>query len=138
MSKFGADTAEFTIGKTRWGLCHIIAVGADGALAHCQRNPATCKFCHEHGVPQTAPDAFDVAFRLLVANWDKEWVESDRRSRTLGEDEIWPADGLHIAAIDAETRARTILCSFGENDVAMGSLHALVAAHNHSIGRADP
>ena len=137
MAKFGAETAEFTIGKTRWGLCHIIATGSEGALAHCRRNPATCKFCHEHGVPQNEPDPFDVACSLLRDHWGKKWMESDRRCGTLATDEFWPADGLHIVAVDDDTRARTILCSFGENDAAMGAISAIVAVHNEMIGRPD-
>eukprot|EP00456_Euglypha_rotunda_P039818 TRINITY_DN3068_c0_g1_i10.p1 TRINITY_DN3068_c0_g1~~TRINITY_DN3068_c0_g1_i10.p1 ORF type:complete len:417 (-),score=83.68 TRINITY_DN3068_c0_g1_i10:1379-2629(-) len=55
----------------------------------------------------------------------------------LGKDEIWPAEGLYIVAIDDETRARTILCSFGENHPAMGAISALVHIHNEMIGRPD-
>lgn len=137
MSKFGADTAEYTIGKTRWGLCHITRSGTEGRITHCRRNPATCKFCHEHGVPQSPPDPFDAACELLRANWGNKWLESDRVSGDLGTDEIWPADGLHIAAIDDDTRARTILVSFGDNHAAMGALSAIVAVHNEMIGRPD-
>jgi hypothetical protein len=135
--KFGAESEEFTIGKTRWGLCHIIKTGAEGRLVHCRRNPATCKYCHEHGVPQNEPDPFDVACELLRANWGRRWVESDRQSGTLGQDEIWPADGLHIVAVDDESRAKTILCSFGDNHPAMGAISALVHVHNEMIGRPD-
>ena len=67
-----------TLGKTRWGICHIIQTGAEGRLVHCRRNPATCKFCHEHGVPQSEPDPFDLACSLLRTHWDKQWLESDR------------------------------------------------------------
>lgn len=137
MSKFGTDTDEFTLGKTRWGICHIIQTGVEGRLVHCRRNPATCKFCHEHGVPQSEPDPFDLACNLLRTHWDKQWLESDRLPGDLRADEMWPADGLHIVAIDQETRARAILVSFGENHAAMGGISALVAVHNEMIGRPD-
>lgn len=137
MSKFGAGITEFTIGKGRWGISHITKTGTEGRLSHCRRNPATCVFCHEYGVPQAEPDPFDVACDLLRANWHKQWIESDRLPGDLREDEIWPADGLHIAALDDETRARTILVSFGDNHAAMGALSAIVAVHNEMIGRPD-
>lgn len=137
MAKFGLDHSEFTLVKTRWGICHCIAVGTDGALAHCRRNPATCKFCHEHGVPVAEPDPFDVALKLILDNWDKQWIESTRVARNLGPDEFWPAEGVHIAAVDDKTRARTVIASFGENDACMGAISALVEAHNIKIGRAD-
>ena len=137
MSKFGAETSEFTLVKTRWGVCHTIQTGAEGRLVHCRRNPATCKFCHEHGVPMRDPDPFDTACDALRAHWGARWAESDRRALDLGEDEIWPADGLHIVAIDAETKARTVLVSFGENDASSGAISALVHVHNEMIGRPD-
>lgn len=137
MSKFGSDASNFRIGKSRWGPAHYIQSGTEGRIAHCRRNPATCIFCHELGVPQAAPDPFDVALSLLIDNWDKRWIESDRQCGALAEDEEWPADGLHIAAVDDDTHARTILVSFGENHPAMGALHALVAVHNIKIGRPD-
>lgn len=118
MSKFGATAPLFTIGKTKWGLCHFTRSSRDGALIHCRRNPATCKYCAEHGVPQNEPDPFDVASKLQP-------------------DEVWPADGIHILAVDDETGQRTVIASFGENDTAMGTISALVAAHNIQIGRPD-
>ncbi|MBH1992474.1 MAG: hypothetical protein I8H86_06265 [Sphingomonadaceae bacterium] len=137
MSKFGADTEDFTIGMGKYGPCHITKSGTEGRIAHCRRNPATCKFCHEHGVPQSEPDPFDLACSLLRTHWDKQWLESDRLPGDLRADEVWPADGLHIVAIDQETRARTILVSFGENHAAMGAISALAAVHNEMIGRPD-
>jgi len=137
MSKFGADTDEFTIGMGRYGPCHIVRTGAEGRLVHCRRNPASCKFCHEHGVPQIEPDPFETACARLRAHWGKQWLESDRVQGDLGEDEIWPADGLHIVALDDETRARTILVNFGDNHAGMGALSAIVAVHNEMIGRPD-
>jgi cytochrome c5 len=137
MSKFGAEANGFTIEKTRYGVCHTIPVGNQGAKAHCKRNAATCKFCHEYGVPQADPDPFDAACALLRANWSKRWAESDRRPGDLKADEYWPADGIHIVALDDETRARTILVSFGENDTAMGAISAICAVHNEMIGRPD-
>jgi cytochrome c5 len=137
MSKFGADTDDFTIGMGRWGLAHITRSGTEGRQAYCRRNPASCKFCHEHGVPQSEPDPFDAACDRLRAHWGKQWLESDRLPGDLREDEIWPADGLHIVALDDETRARTILVSFGDNHAAMGALSAIVAVHNEMIGRPD-
>lgn len=137
MSKFGADTSNFRIGMSRWGPAHFIKVGTDGREGHCRRNPASCIFCHELGVPQIPPDPFDVACALLRDNWGKRWIESDRQCGTLGEDEVWPAEGLHIAAVDDGTHDRTILVSFGENHPAMGALSAIVAIHNEMIGRPD-
>lgn len=137
MSKFGADTDDFTLVKTRYGVCHSIPVGGEGRRVHCKRNAATCKFCHEHGVPAADPDPFDTACALLRVHWGKRWAESDRRPGDLKSDEYWPADGIHIVALDDETRARTILVSFGENDTAMGAISALCAIHNQMIGRPD-
>ncbi|MEO7469921.1 MAG: hypothetical protein ABIV36_23185 [Sphingobium limneticum] len=119
MSKFGADASNFTIGMSRWGPAHFVRSGLEGRVVHCRRNPASCVFCHELGVPQIEPDPFDTA------------------CERLREDEVWPADGLHIAALDDETRARTILVSFGDNHPAMGALSAIVAVHNEMIGRPD-
>ncbi|MBA4756255.1 MAG: hypothetical protein H2050_15625 [Sphingobium sp.] len=137
MTKFGADTTKFTIGMSRWGPAHFVRSSSEGREAHCRRNPASCVFCHELGVPQMEPDPFDAACERLRANWSKQWVESDRLPGDLRDDEVWPADGLHIAALDDETRARTILVSFGDNHAAMGALSAIVAVHNEMIGRPD-
>lgn len=134
--KFGVDHSEFTLVKTRWGICHCIAVGTEGALVHCKRNPALCKLCHDHGVPVAEPDPFDVALKLILDNWEKRWIESSRKVWCDQPDMIWPADGLHIAALDDETGARTVIASFGENDACMGAISALVEAHNIKIGRA--
>ncbi|WP_333703364.1 hypothetical protein [Sphingobium yanoikuyae] len=87
MSKFGADADDFTLVKTRYGVCHSIPVGGEGRRVHCKRNAATCKFCHEHGVPAADPDPFDTACALLRANWGKRWAESDRRPGDLGAQE---------------------------------------------------
>lgn len=133
MSKFGADTEDFTIGMGKYGPCHITKSGTEGRLAQCRRNPASCKFCHEHGVPQNEPDPYDVARERLRANRLKRWQESDRQCGALAEDEIWPADGLHIVAIDPETGARTVLLSFGVNDAATASITAIVDDHNEIV-----
>lgn len=137
MAKFGASAPLFTIGKTKWGLCHFTRSSKDGALIHCRRNPATCKYCAEHGVPQNEPDPFDVASKLLTDHWSQRWVESNRHRVELQPDQVWPADGIHILAVDDETGQRTVIASFGENDTAMGTISALVAAHNVQIGRPD-
>ncbi|MEA3387974.1 MAG: hypothetical protein U9R64_01690 [Pseudomonadota bacterium] len=139
MSKFGADletTSGVPIRMGKYGPAHAIQQYG-GSYFLCRRQVELCKVCAEHGVPLYPPDPFDVALQLLTDNWGKRWIESDRQSGPLGDNEIWPADGIHILAVDDETGARTVVASFGENDTAMGTISALVAAHNIMIGRPD-
>lgn len=134
--KFGAEDPEFTLVKTRWGFRHAIKVG-DGRLVHCRGNPATCKFCHEHGVPLQAPDPINAMIDALRGNWGKRWAESNRHPRP-GDHELWLADGLHIVAMeDDEPGNRTVLVSFGDDPAASAAVSALVHVHNEMIGRAD-
>ncbi|MFZ2996234.1 hypothetical protein [Sphingobium sp.] len=136
MSKFGTDTDDFVLTPTRWGPRHAVK-SASGILNHCSGNPALCKFCHEHGVPVKAPDPINAAINALTANWHLRWIESHRHPASLAENEIWPADGLHIVAQDDETKERTVVASFGDNDVASTTISALVHVHNEMIGRPD-
>lgn len=134
--KFGADNADFMLVKTRWGFRHAIK-GMGGSLVHCRGNPATCKFCHEHGVPVEAPDPIDAMITALRANWNKRWAESNRHERA-GEDEIWPAEGLHIVALADDNPAdRTVLVSFGNDHTITAAVGALVHVHNEMIGKPD-
>ncbi|UZW54021.1 hypothetical protein NUH86_10790 [Sphingobium sp. JS3065] len=135
--KLGVGIHEYEIVKTRWGLCHAFKQG-DGTYVHCRRNPATCIACANDGVPPVEPDPFDVKVKALVANWNKRWAESNRHPATLADNQIWEGRGLHIVALaDDDPSDRTMLISFGDDDTAMSSISALVAAHNKMIGKAD-
>lgn len=137
MSKFGADAPLYSLVKTRWGMRHAIK-GMGGTLIHCRGNPATCKFCAQDGVPVSAPDPIDAMIDALRANWHRRWAESHRAPGSLADNEIWPADGLHIVALaDDNPSDRTVLVSFGENDPAFAAVSALVHVHNEMIGRPD-
>lgn len=135
--KFGADDTEFTLVKTRWGFRHAVK-GMGGSFVHCRGNPATCKYCHENGVPTDAPDPIDAMIISLRANWNKRWAESNRHPSTLAEDEIWQGRGLHIVALaDDQPANRTVLVSFGDDSTITASVSALVHVHNEMIGKAD-
>lgn len=135
--KFGADNPEFTLVKTRWGFRHAIK-GMGGSLVHCRGNPATCKYCHEHGVPVEAPDPIVAMMDALRANWGKRWAESNRHPHSLAEDEIWQGKGLHIVALADDNPAdRTVLVSFGDDHTITAAVGALVHVHNEMIGKPD-
>ncbi|WP_397586647.1 hypothetical protein [Sphingobium fuliginis] len=135
--KLGVGIHEYEIVKTRWGLCHAFKQ-ADGSYVHCRRNPATCVVCHNEGIPPAPVDPIDQMIGLLRANWGKRWAESNRHPGELAEDQIWPAAGLHIVAIEDEDRAnRTVLVSFGDDPTITAAVSALVHVHNEMIGKAD-
>ncbi len=135
--KFGADTSDFTLVKTRWGYRHAIK-GMGGSFVHCRGNPATCKFCHEHGVPTEAPDPIDAKMAALRANWGKRWAESNRHPGELADDQLWDGKGQHIVALADDNPAdRTVLISFGDDPSIAADISALVHVHNEKVGRAD-
>ncbi|KKW93895.1 hypothetical protein [Sphingobium chungbukense] len=135
--KFGAENPEFVLVKTRWGFRHAIKAH-NGALNHCRGNPATCKFCHEYGVPVEAPDPISAMMDALRANWGKRWAESNRHPHAVAENEIWQGKGLHIVAREDDDPAnRTVLVSFGDDPTIAAAVGALVHVHNEMIGKPD-
>jgi len=136
MTKFGADSEAFTLVKTRFGARHAVK-GPGGTFFHCNGNPALCKFCHEQGVPVSAPDPIEAMTDALRAHWGARWAESHRHPVELAENEIWQGRGVHIVALDDAGRDRTVLVSFGANDEATAAVSALVHVHNEMVGRPD-
>lgn len=135
--KFGGDRdAPYSISWSPYGPVHTIKM-LDGRLVCCRRNPATCKYCAEDGVPPVAPDPINAMITRLRDNWDKRWAESHRHPHTVADNEIWDGDGLHIVALGDDPRDRTVLVSFGENDAASAAISALVHVHNEMVGQGD-
>ncbi len=137
MSKFGAETDDYVIVKSRFGPAHAVKQG-NGSYAVCDRKPAFCKYCHEDGVPQSAPDPIDAMIDALRANWSKRWSESYRHPVDLPADRVWEGRGLHIVALSDEDPAdRTLLISFGDDHTITAAVGALVHVHNEMIGKPD-
>lgn len=140
MSKFGGTLesgADVIILPSKYGPAHAIRQ-FDGRYVTCRRRAETCKFCAEDGVPLYPPDPFEVAATALRANWGKRWAESHRHPGELADNEVWTAAGLHIVALADDNPAdRTVLTSFGSNDIASGAIAAIVAVHNEMIGKPD-
>lgn len=109
-------------------------------LARYWSNPANVLAAREKIRAVTADrltDPIDTAIAALRANWNKRWAESNRHAAP-GDNEIWPAEGLHIVALaDEDPADRTVLISFGDNPAAMMAISALVHVHNEMIGRPD-
>jgi hypothetical protein len=135
--KFGGDTdssADVMIVMSKYGPAHALKQHGGGYVV-CTRRASLCKFCAEQGVPVYPPDPIDAMIKALVDNWGKRWAESHRHQAEVADNEVWPAKGLHIIAIDDDTKERTVLVSFGENDSASKAVSALVHVHNQMVGR---